>query len=253
MSSKRFRKPKTAKRQPRRTKQRRGRKDKEIVIYKSPSSVPFPPRFRTTFTIALTGSITAADAVSSGFYFVSLNGPYLPLAGGQWPHPLGATLAANQPTGFAQLCNATTYTYGRCYGSSIEVEFLPQALTDTIECCVTPSFSNGTPTNTAQAMQAPYTKNMFMSSSKMNGRNGSAIKHRMSVHKLLGVTQSAVRNDLSGQLNFASTGDPTRQLFWVVNWAASDANNIVAACEYRLRVRYDCELFNQSSGITGYA
>lgn len=222
---------------------------KELIIYKAPQQSPFPARFRTVFTSYITGSILAADAIAAGRYYVSLNGPQLPWSGGGWPHVLTSNLTTLNPLGYSTMLNANMYLAGRCYASSISVEFLPQALTDTIECTVTPSYANGTPATVDVAMASPFTKQQFFSSSKSNSKNSGPIKNYQTVHRQLGVSKRAVEDDLSGQLNFAVNGDPTRQFYWVVNWAAPDAANLAAACEYRCKVRYYVEMFNQTPSL----
>lgn len=213
----------------------------DLVIYNSNKLLPFAPRYRCKMTTSIFGNVVAGSA--AGLYYCNLNSPYLPFSGGGWP-AASSTITTLQPAGFSSICNANLYREFRCLGSKITVEFLPQALTDTIEVALTPVNSVAVaPATTAIAMQQPYTKSGFMSSSKQNGKGTSALKSYSNMYQLLGVSRAAIENDLSGNYIGAYNADPTITAQWVVNWATPDAVNLAANCEYRVSLTHYVEFF----------
>jgi len=216
----------------------------ELVTYMAPRQMPFPPRYRTKFNIDIYGSIAAGSA--TGQYFASLNSCLTPLAGGAWPGP-SLAIAGAECTGLTQLLNANFYKKFRVYGSKISIEFLPQALADTVEVIVLPSDTSSL--TVAPLLGQPYAKNMMMSSSKMNSKSGSFISNYMTVHKFLGVSKRAIEDDLSGQFAGSYTADPSTQFYWVVSWVTPDAVNLVTPLEYRLKLTYYTELYSPTGAI----
>lgn len=215
----------------------------EVVTYQMPRQMPFPPRYRTKFTSGFFGNVAAGTI--SGLYFAYLNSAYLPFTGGGWPNPSQA-LTTIVPAGYTALVNANLYRSVRVHGSRIEVEFLPQALTDTVISVVTPSSINTGPASVNAAIDQPYSKQLFMSSSKMNGPSGSKISNYISVPKFLGVTNSAIQNDLSGNYNHAFGAAPGIPLYWVFNWSTPDLVATAVALEYRVKITIYCELYNDT-------
>lgn len=216
------------------------------VTYMTNGQNPFPRRYRTKLHSNMFGFIASGSA--SGRYFVQLNSTFQPWNGSGWPNP-SITLASAQPAGYSLLLNGQLYNQCRVFGCKITVEFLPQALTDTVQCTVTPSLGSGVPTSVALALSQPYTKSLLMSSSKMNSKNGSAISHYMSVAKLIGVKPQALEYDLSGQYIHAYNADPATPLYFVVNWVTPDAVNLATNLEYRVKCTWYVECWNSSAPL----
>lgn len=216
------------------------------VTYMTNGQNPFPRRYRTKLHSNFYGFIASGSA--TGRYYVQLNSVFIPWGGGGWPNP-STPLTTTTPAGYDLLLNGQLYNQCRVFGCKLLVEFLPQALTDTVQCTVTPSLSASVPTSVATALPQPYTKSLLMSSSKMNSRNGSAISHYMSVAKLIGVKPQALEYDLSGQYTHAYNGDPATPLYFVVNWATPDAVNLATNLEYRVKATWYIECWNSSAPI----
>lgn len=223
--------------------------NRNVVSYMVPRQMPFPPRFRTTFTAGFYGFIGSAANLATGQYFAKLNSAFLPFTGGGWLNP-SAALTGIIPAGYSSLCVTQLYTKIRVYASTIEIEFLPQALTDTVLCTVTPSAVTTLPANTNDAIDQPYTKQLLMSSSKMNSRNGSMIRNTISQHKFLGCTKRAIEDDLSGNYMHTYNGNPTVPFYWVVNWQTPDNVNIAVNLEYKVKMTYYVELFSDTNAIS---
>lgn len=217
-----------------------------LVTYMSNGQSPFPRRYRTKFNASIYGYVAAGS--TSGHFSVNLNSAYLPFAAGSWPNALPA-IATLQPAGYSSVVNQTLYQNVRVYGSKLLVEFLPQALTDTVQVTLTPSVSAATPTSVANAMAQPYNKQLLMSSSKMNSRTGSFISNYMSQSKLLGVNKKAIEYDLSGAYTHLYNADPTNTFSWVVNLTTPDAVALATNLEYRVKLVIYCELYNDSAAI----
>lgn len=248
----------TRKRNQRRRKNVTGAPSKKMVLYKGFKSVPghvtymangqnpFPRSYRTKLTTSIYGFVAAGGVAAGARYYVRLNSAYAPWAGGSWPN--GApSIAALNPAGYSSIINANLYNSVRVYGSSITVEFLPQALTDTIICTVTPSNASTLPLDVDDALAQPYTKQLFMSSSKMNSARGSMIKNYITQHKFLGVTAGAIQNDLSGNYTHGVASYPVETFYWVVNIATPDATALATPLEYKCKVTYYVECYNETA------
>lgn len=217
-----------------------------LVTYMSKGQSPFPRRYRTIFHSSIYGFVAAG--ATSGHFTVNMNSAYLPWAGGTWPNALPA-IATLQPAGYSSIVNGTLYQNVRVYGSKLLIEFLPQALTDTVQVTLTPAVSPAVPTSVATAMAQPYTKQLLMSSSKMNSKNGSFISNYMSQSKLLGVAKKAIEFDLSGNYTHVYNGDPVNLFHWVVNLTTPDAVALATNLEYRAKLMIYCECYNDSAAI----
>lgn len=215
-----------------------------MVVYMAPRQLPFAPRYRCKMTACIYGSQPAG--VSSGHYYAKLNGAHLPL-NGTWPTATVPPVASLNPTGYSAIINSTLYQNVRVYASKFEIEFLPQALTDTVEVTVTPSQTSANPATTQVAMAQENTKSMFMSSSKTNSKSGSAITNAIAVHKFIGVSNRAIEDDLSGNYDHTFNGDPFALLFWVVNWACPDGVITATPLEFRAKITIYLEAWNMTS------
>lgn len=212
---------------------------KDMVIYMTPKGNPIPSRYRCKLKSALYGYLPAG--ATSSQYAVNLNSIYLPFQAGSWANA-SPTIATLQPTGFASFMNVNFYRKFRVYGSKITVEFLPQALTDTVQVVVTPAINGIAPANTANAMSQPFSKGSMFSSSKQNIKNGN-LSNYITIHKLLGVSKTAVENDLSGQLNGGYNSDPAALYNWYVTFATPDGAVTAQPLEYRCEVTWYVEMF----------
>lgn len=215
------------------------------ICYMSPRQMPFPNRYRCKFTTSITGQMPTATMMPQQFT-ATLNDAALPFFGGNWPNALPAINTLN-PTGFTALANPSLYQNVRVYGSKISVEFLPSALVDILQVCVTPSDSASVPATVATAMAQPYTKQHFMSSSKQNTARGNGISNYISVHKFIGVTASALQNDLSGNYISTYNGDPNMPLFWVVNLTTPNNVATTSVIDFRCTIIHYVELFNATT------
>lgn len=214
--------------------------NKELVTYMVPHQMPFPPRFRTKMTCAIYGSIAAG--VNTATFTSKLNSCLLPFAGGTWTGASPAIATLN-PAGFSAICNQNYYTSFRVYSSKILVEFLPQALADTIQIVIVPSISTGGSVF-AVSLEQPYAKSMFMSSSKQNSARGSALTNYITVHKFMGVSKRAIEDDLSNKFNGFFNAQPGTLLEWVVEFVTPDAVVTVTPLEYRAVMTYYVEFYN---------
>lgn len=220
--------------------------NKNIVVYKSFQQNPYPQRYRCKFTTAFYGAIAAGTA--TGSYFAWMNSAYLPFNTGGWPGAAsGLSIATLQPTGYSAMVNVNLYNSVRVLSSKITVEFLPQALTDTVEVVVVPCRSNSVPASVQVALSQPWARHHFMSSSKMNTKNGSMITNYISQHKFLGVSFDAIKNDLSGNYTHAYNTNPAVDFLWSVQWGTPDAVNLATALEYRVKLVHYVELYNNTS------
>lgn len=244
-------------RRPRRQVRRRGirrpRRGGNLVVFnpRGHPQLPMPPRYRCKFTIANVGYF--ASGVAAGRMCIKLNSSYLPFntSADAIPNPLGGLVSGTYCVGYRSIVNANLYDLIRVLGCKIQVEFLPQALTDTVECTVTPGVNNiSVPATTFTAMAQPYTKQHFFSSSKQNARVNSITSYAK-VSRLLGVSTRAIMDDLSGNWTHVYNSDPNTLCYWVVNWACPDVINLATNLEYRITLTYYCECYDENANLLG--
>jgi len=142
------------------------------------------------------------------------------------------------------------YSSFRVYGSKIQVEFSPQTPIDTIECTITPSESVGSPANVSVAMAQPLTKSAFFNvyRDEGTGRSKNVLTNSCTQHKLLGVTKSAIENDLSGNYEGSALANPIKLQYWIINIATPSQVILTQPIEYRVSMTYHVELWSDNSG-----
>ena len=234
----------------RRTHRRAKRSNKELIIYKAPAQMPYAPRFRTKFSCDVYGYWNASSIIMGGIQmYVKLNGLLTPYNGGNWSNALPG-ITTLMPTGLTALLNSQLYQSFRVYGSRIEFEMLPNAAVDSVECTITPSESVGAPATVATAMSQPLTKSGFFSFSKndVNSRKGSTLINSCTQHRLLGVSKSAIENDLSGNYEGSNLANPIVPMFWIVNVATANGILNTLSIDYRCKMTYFVELWANNSG-----
>lgn len=213
------------------------------------TALPFPPRYKTKLTFSVYGILEAGDldGIGEGRCWVNLNSPYHPIENTSWG-PLGSgpfTLptvshATIQPAAFSQICNATLYQSFRCYGSSIKITLTPKQTADNIELAITPSNQTGAPIAVATAMARPYSKRALM----QVGKGKLGVNNYMSTNRLLGVTKSAIQNDLSGQFIGTFGTNPASQQYWIINVAKPNTTDSDADMDFEMTVTYYVEFFD---------
>lgn len=134
----------------------------------------------------------------------------------------------------------------RVYGSKCSVVLTPQALADTVQVALIPSYADLTSASLADVQMNPFAKNITYSSSRGSGR---PLTNFITQHKLLGVRRQAIEDDLSGK--FAADGngaDPQNVAFWNIFWETPDAANLTQDVTYNVKMTYFVELFEQGTG-----
>lgn len=224
---------------------KKGRKFKAnpgTVTFMSNSLIPVPPRYRCKFTCSIYGAI--ASGAATGLYQISLNAMQLPFnTTSPMPGALPAVATLN-PTGLSQLFNLMMYTQYRVYGSSIKLEVFPQALGDTVEFTITPSFDITAPPSTQIAMAQPYTKTLLVGA----GKGKSYISNYITQHRLVGCSKRAIEDDLSGvyQDSIFPASAIQYPAYWILNWSTPDTANLNQSVNYKCTMTYYVELFGQN-------
>jgi len=159
------------------------------------------------------------------------------------PNPLGVTLATAQCIGYSEL--KAIYNNWRVYGSKISVTLTPQALTDTVQLAVLPSYNSIISESLATVQQQPFAKSMQVSSSRGSGR---PLTNFITQHKLAGVRRQAIEDDLSGKFA-ANPGNPSVTATWNIFWETPDGVNLATNCTYNVKLTYFVEWFESNAGI----
>jgi hypothetical protein len=217
----------------------------EVVCWRNPlRRDPFPQRYRTVFTIANQGFMTAGTNVQR--WYCLLNGMYLPFNGGGWINANPAP-ATDNPTGYSNLVTVGFFQKWRITASRIRFQVCPESGSDTIEVSVTPSFNNAQPSTADVAPAQQFTKSALITNA--TPKSSQTVINRMSVHTLLGVSKGAIVNDLSGQFYGALASNPANLCYWVINM--KQGNNVVSInnIPWRCIVEYEAELWGDSTAI----
>lgn len=223
-----------------------------MVVYRNPKDkLPYPPRFRTTFTLDFSGYFSAGNATYH--YNVALNRAYQPLS---YPAAGGGALALpNLTISYTALCTGNLglmasgmYTEYRVHRSSVQLKCVPLNVADIVLVSITPTGSLSNPATVYVAETMPYTKKQMVSLNRQQG----PIKNSVLYSKFLGVSERAITDDLSGQFQ-AQTGLLTSPLTlqnWAINLGTPDGSNLAGRVYYDGQVQYDVELFNMPQGLT---
>lgn len=245
-------------RKPRTFKKQQVRANHDVITYMVPRNMPFPPRYRTKMSFGLFGSIFAGglDTIGRGQVYVGLNYLYHPINNATWnltgPVTVNSGIPPNvlQPTGYDQIAPTTGFMYRkwRVYASKISMSLTPETPTDYMEVSITPSQITSSPIDVGAAMAQPYTRSKFFATGKAIGNPSDILSSYMTVHKIAGVTSSAIQNDLSGQfIGNSSGGLPTTQYYWVVNFAKVNYTDNTLSIDLNMKVTYWVEFFDLSA------
>lgn len=214
----------------------------EIVKYRPNSFIhmPLPPRFRTK--VIASGFFYTSSGGGSGDYNLTFdlntcNSCFnFTNTGITWNT---ITVANYEPAGFSQLCNSTLYRQYRVLGSSITCDITPQSVVDTVSCSLLPSSDLNVPANLAVALAQPYSKSHNMAAN----RAPATLRNYITQHKFLGVSRSAIQNDLSGNYNGSYSSGPVVPLYWKLLMETGDNQTLSAAVEVRIKIVYYLEFF----------
>jgi hypothetical protein len=215
----------------------------DVVVYKVPSQIsPFPPRYRTIVTTAMRGYVNAGTGAV--VYYCKANSAHLPFAGGGWPgtSPAAATL---KPTGFPQVCNSSFYTLFRVVASHIKVQLSPGDAADSMQLSITPSGNNATPASAAAAMGQRLTK--WRQIQIGTPVNSQTVHNSVAMCDFLGVTASAVQNDLSGDFIGNYAADPADLLYWVINIQPDNGGVSSTIAALTVEMQHEIEFFGETA------
>lgn len=216
----------------------------QIVVYRGPKGVPFPPRFQTHMKASIVGNIVAATAPAV-YSFIG-NSPYLPFSGGGWPGVLTASTATLMAAGFRNLCSSTgPYQNYRVFSSTARIRMISGALTDIVTYTLQPIVANfGPPTTVADAIA----ESRCISTRTQGGAMLTQLQKTVDATTLFGVTPIAIKNDVSGIFSAAYNASPTQIFGWYVCWTTQNGGTLGAALAYEVDVMFDVEFYNLNTG-----
>jgi len=222
---------------------------RSLIFYDNSRLNPYPQKFITKMHTSLYGFVPSG-ALASSNYQILANSCVQPfgLSTTLFPNP-SAPVANLNPTGFEALCNANLYSRYRVTGFKVTLEYIPQALTDTVIATLTPSCLAGSCPNVATAMTQPFTRKGNFNSSKnnTNQKGNNAITLSMRCHEFIGVNKMIFDNDLSGSFTAPYNAAAGRSIFVIVNWATPDAVAIATALQYRIDLTQYVELYEPTN------
>lgn len=218
-----------------------------LQILKYTPKCPMPERIRTKFTAALQGYVAAGVGFQT--YNVFLNRPTFPFSVGSaggitaFPNP-DNPIATLNPTYWSYLYTANSYQSYRVISSSLKVQLKTFSILDAIWCCVTPcgNYAN-LPASVQVAQAQPRCKWKLFDTYGTN-----MIRNQVKYHELLGVSESAIIDDLSGNYTGRATAAPSTLAGWIINWETAGSAVTANQIGYDVEVSYYVELWNLNYG-----
>jgi len=213
------------------------------LTWKVPS-FPLPSRLRAPFAAEMF-CYTASGAGTGNVTFLVGQYPFLPFN----TSISGLTAVTNsfttyKPIGFGLLANpiGSVYQWYRVFGSRIWVNVTPQSVTDSCVVAITP-------TTDASPSALGTILNQRMSVSGIMAANRPpptpwGLTNSLRMSEWLGVDESAIRNDLSGNYSSICSGYPAYAMSWNIAISSDDASTFSAPVSVDVRMILDLELFN---------
>lgn len=154
----------------------------------------------------------------------------------------GLTPASYNPIGYSTLLSSTAYTRALVYETMLELDFVPQSVSDSVTVCVTPSDQAFVPGTVAAAMAAPRTKVMSFTTGRVSHLGDYPFKYRFQPHKYVGIPSLIYDNNISQYSTFWN-GAPGNILYLVINAETGDNATLSTALEIRVRQTFWVKLF----------
>jgi len=220
----------------------KGNWDRTIFLPRGVSkSFPMPGVYETQFSSSFVGYTTSLTGSGDYSWNFCLNNLYHPWNTGYTSGltPTGVSFSTLAPAFFSTLCSAALYQNFRVLDSQIFVDLIPQSVVDSVTCSIVAT-NNAGPLVT-QVMNQRGAKTMDFSSGRTPKSEG--LVARTSVSKFLGVSNAAIKNDLS--YNYCGTYNtaPSKLLYWLVAVETADNSTLSLPVEVRVRIVWRVELF----------
>ncbi|UOF82065.1 capsid protein [Circoviridae sp.] len=213
----------------------------QMVTYMA-RQMPLPPKYRTKVNMDVYGYFPSGNSYHNTVQLpIKINSLLNPVSL-NWPGQFGQSA----PVGFTTLCNVNTYQYYRVYACKMQLEFIPQALTDNIVAAICPATINTAPTTVEATMAQPYAVHGMFNSNNNAAGPKNQLSIYMPVHKLIGCTSRAIQDDLSGSYANTYNSDPGDILFFITNWATPDHAVTSTNLSYNIKLTWWCEFWNLS-------
>jgi hypothetical protein len=233
-----------------RTRRRRKAKGGIDSIGVFPSSrrdhFPATSRRRLWFSSKVFAYTTTGAGSGDYQFYIYANSLYQPwntgLMSGITPNGSGISFSTLQPVGFSTWCNANFYRAYRVLGAGISIVVTPQSVTDSVVVAIAPSTNVG---DVAHILGQKYSVEATHASGRPTGSKGCNIF--LPLHKILGVSAAAIRDDLS--YNYCGTYNtkPVDTIGWACGIETGDNAVLSQPLEVRIELCFHVELF----GLTG--
>jgi len=220
----------------------KGNWDKTVFLPRGVSkSFPMPGVYETQFSSSFIGYTTSLTGSGDYSWNFALNNLYHPWNTGYTSGltPTGVSFSTLAPAFFSTLCSAALYQNFRVLDSQIFVDLIPQSVNDSISCSIVAT-NNAGPLVT-QVMNQRGAKTMDFSSGRTPKSEG--LVARTSVSKFLGVSNAAIKNDLSYNYCGTYNSAPSKLIYWLVSAETADNTTLTLPVEVRVRIVWRVELF----------
>jgi len=154
----------------------------------------------------------------------------------------GLTPSTYNAIGYDTLLNGSLYTRCLVYDTLLELDIIPQSVTDSVFLTCTPSDQSGAPSSVIGAQPLPFTKQMTFASGRTSRFGDFPFKYRFSGHKLAGLPNTLYDANLAN-FNHFYNGNPGVPYYLVVNVETGDDSTLTAPLEIRVRQTFWVKLF----------
>lgn len=225
------------------------KKNQQVVPYlgRKAWNLPLPPRLITKVVTTNQWYITSGAGSLPLPFEIKLNSIVLPwnttnaLPAGQCTYATNSVV----PRGAGTLLSATAYASFKVFASEIDIQTIPEPQgNDSINICLFPCETGAVALNSNTAQDRPFAKTYIQSGQ-------SAIKHfrhKINVATLAGISENALREDVSSSMRGGVAVDPVYLYKWYI-YAWDSASNALtgangATVNFAATVTYYVEFFN---------
>lgn len=207
---------------------------------------PMPTQYVCQFNYTNTGYIPAVGT-SGDWFAIQMNDVVFPmvinntLGTSGFPNQ-SKVFATSEPTSLSSLLTQNMYKNFRVISSVVEFRMIPTNAADSVAACIVPWNAVTTiPTfNYDWAEQQPFAKTKIFT----NANSLGSVKNAVAVSTLVGVPESAIEYDLSGQYNGSFTTPPSKSCLWYIFYKMWTNTNNVGRVGLEVKIKYNVVLWN---------
>jgi len=202
---------------------------------------PMPGIYETRFSSSIFGYTSTSTGSGDYSWNFSMNNLYHPWNTSYTTGltPSGVSFSTLAPAYFSTLCSSALYQNYRVLDCSIFIDLVPQSVLDSVTCSVVVTNNAGPLVSSVMNQRGAKTMDFLSGRTPKSG----GLVARTSVAKFLGVSDRAIKDDLSYNYCGTYNSAPAKQLYWLVAIETADNSTLTQPVEVRIRLEWHVELF----------